>query len=62
MRKYTELSFKLLFIVGKIMLTKRFVLDKTVKGIRGLRLDNRKVVCALGSRLKKNLADYFCCQ
>ena len=34
----------------------KIVLDKTLKGIRGMRLDNRKVFRALGYRTK-----YFQC-
>ena len=28
------------------------ILDKTLKGIRGVRLDNKKVLCAPGPRTK----------
>ena len=34
------------------MLKKRIVLDKTLKGIRGVRLDNRKFFLAPDSRVK----------
>ena len=36
------------------------VLDKTLKGIRGVRLDNRKVLCAPGPRTKYFESHFFC--
>ena len=37
----------------------RFLFIHTLKGIRGVRLDNRKVLCAPGPRTK-NLERLFC--
>ena len=36
------------------------VLEKTLKGIRGVRLDNRQVLCVLGPRTKFFEHLFFC--